>query len=1214
MKRICLWLGSIGIFFCNGLQAQQDTIAQRIILVGDAGKLDPSGKHPELELLRSIFHLDDGHTAVLFLGDNVYQQGLPDAEAANYAEKKKILDDQVDVVKGTKAEAWFIPGNHDWRKGRKDGFEQIQHQSKYIASLQLPNVHFAPMDGCPGPVEVPLNANVVLLIIDSQWWFQREGRPGTSSDCDCKSEDELAIAIKDALYRNRNKLVLFASHHPFRTHGEHGGYYTFKQHLFPLTEVNPHLYIPLPLIGSIYPLSRSLFGNIQDLPHPVYKSYIQKIDTLLDKHPYCIRVAGHEHTLQFMEEKEQYHIVSGAGSKTSQVRHGKDTKFAHEGTGFSVLEISVNGSVSLRFYSSRATNNQQPVYAAQLKKFVSPGIDLIKPVAPHLPDSATSIAATYYKAGAFKRWLLGKNYREEWTTPVRVPVFDIGKEKGGLTPTQRGGGMQSKSLRLEDANGNEYVIRSIQKDVAKTLPEDFRQTFAQDIVLDGISASYPYAALSVPSLATAAGVPHANPRLVFVPDDPRLLQYRSDFANSLCLFEERAPAEVPKTYSTLKVIDKLQEDNDNLVDEKAVLRARILDMFIMDFDRHDDQWRWGATDNGKGKTYYPIPRDRDQVFFINNGVIPHMVSQPWMLPKFQGFRPKARNMDGLFFNARYFDRSFLAGLSEKDWADAVDAFLPQMTDSIIDAAMQQQPKEIRLEAAPWIAQTLRERKQFLKGDALKYYKFLAREADITGSDKKELFDVARNSDGSVLVVVYKITKDGDQGHKMFERRFVYGETKEIRLWGMGGADQFLFHGDARKTICVRVIGGKGKDHYENQDTQSPAAKTKIYDLNTEKNTITGPGSFANRMSSDPSVNTYDRKAYKYNILAPLVSAAYNPDDGVFLGLGLKYTGHSFRRSPSVVHKLLVNHALATKAFSIRYSSDFRRVIGKSDIYLFANLHAPNYVSNFFGLGNETVYNKQAPGKIKYYRARYNQGDMGVLLKREFNSWLSLGIGPAFQYYSPEEEDNQGRFLAATNINGLDSATLFKDKFYLGGQFNLIIDNRDNIVAPTRGIHWATTLKVLKGLNDYSKTLTQLSSDMSLFLSFNSAAGLVIATRFGGGVNFGDYEFFQAQYLGNTENLRGFRRSRFAGRSMLFNNTELRIKVADFKTYLFPGTIGLIAFNDVGRVWVKNDRSSVWHHGYGGGLSLSLVNRFVLAASLTASTEGTLPLLTFGYQF
>ncbi|NML19661.1 BamA/TamA family outer membrane protein [Pseudoflavitalea sp. G-6-1-2] len=1211
MIRIFTWLV---LFFSIATTASaQDTLAYRIILVGDAGK-QVNGRHPELELMKQRLDLNNGHTTVLFLGDNVYQNGLVDEGAANYPEKKRILDDQINSVKDTKAEAWFVPGNHDWNKGKRDGLQQILRQGRYVESLQLPNVHFAPLDGCPGPVEVALNDQITLLIIDSQWWFQREGRPGKTSGCDCKTDEELTLAIKDALYRNRNKLVIFAAHHPFRTHGEHGGYYTFKHHLFPLTEVNKSLYIPLPVIGSIYPLGRSWFGNIQDMPHAVYKSYIRSLDTLLNKHPYAIRVGGHEHTLQYMAENGQQHIVSGAGSKQSQVKYGKDTRYANEGPGFGVLDVSVNGNIKLTFYSSLSKEPNNILYQTDLPAFKPGHYEYEIGAIPVLKDSETVIAAHYYKAKGFKKWFLGENYRAEWTTPLKVQVLDLGKERGGLTPSKRGGGMQSRSLRLADSSGQEFVIRSIAKYPDKVLPEELRQTFVKDAVVDGISASYPFAALSIPPLAKAAGIPHANPKLVYVPDDPRLLQFRQDFGNGFYLFEEREPLDIPKTWNTDKVVEKMQEDNDNKIDQKALVWARMLDLFVMDFDRHDDQWRWGATDNGKGKTYYPIPRDRDQPFFTNDGVLPWLISRPWALPSFQGFRAKAKNISTLNFNSRFFDHNFLTDLSEKDWADAADRFIPLMTDSLIDAALSLQPKEILHQSAPKIAATLKERRKYLKDEALQYYRFLAKAVDVPGSDKRELFDITRNTDGSVKVVINKINKEGEAGKKLYSRTFKHGETKEIRLYGLGGEDKFVLHGDGRKSILVRIIGGLGKDTVENSAIHASGSKTRIYDLKSEGNVVTGEGREMKKFSSDPAVNNFDRKNFRYNILMPVLSAAFNPDDGVYLGAGFKYTGNSFRRTPAVIHKLVVNHSLATNAFNIRYSSDFRRVIGKSDIFVFANLNAPDNVTNFFGLGNETPYNQDAPGKINYYRARYNKGDIAVLLKREINNWLAIAVGPSYQYFRPKEDENKGRFLGDTDANGLDPATLYKDKSYLGGQFNLRIDNRDNEIMPSRGVYWQSSLKVLRGLNSNSKYLTQLNSDFALYIGLGSNSGTVLATRFGGGVNFGKYEFFQAQYLGATENLRGFRKFRFAGKSMLFNNTEFRIKVTDFKTYLLPGSIGILAFNDVGRVWVDEDRSSKWHHGYGGGIWIGVVKRVVLTASLTTSKESTLPLLTFGYQF
>ena len=227
-------------------------------------------------------------------------------------------------------------------------------------------------------------------------------------------------------------------------------------------------------------------------------------------------------------------------------------------------------------------------------------------------DSATSVGSAFFKMNSSKNFWMGANYRKEWTTPIKAAVFNMSTEKGGLTPLKLGGGKQTKSLRLEDANGRQYTLRSIQKFItAKTLPPELQSEAAEDLVADGVSASYPYSTLSIPPLADAAGVPYGKVKLVYIPDDPRLGEYQKSFANLLALFEERLPESVNKGYSTDEVADKLKEDNDDNVDQHALLRARILDMFVMDFDRHEDQWQWGAIDKIKGKTYFPIPRDRD---------------------------------------------------------------------------------------------------------------------------------------------------------------------------------------------------------------------------------------------------------------------------------------------------------------------------------------------------------------------------------------------------------------------------------------------------------------------------------------------------------------------------------------------------------------------------------------------------------------------------
>ncbi len=157
-------------------------------------------------------------------------------------------------------------------------------------------------------------------------------------------------------------------------------------------------------------------------------------------------------------------------------------------------------------------------------------------------------------------------------------------------------------------------------------------------------------------------------------------------------------------------------------------------------------------------------------------------------------------------------------------------------------------------------------------------------------------------------------------------------------------------------------------------------------------------------------------------------------------------------------------------------------------------------------------------------------------------------------------------------------------------------------------------RVVKGINNHANDFAQLSTDLSLYVSFSVPADVVIAARVGGGINYGKYEFFQAQYLSGIENLRGYRRFRFGGDKMFYNNLDVRIRLADFRGYILPGSIGLVGFHDVGRVWMREENSGRWHTGYGGGVWLAPAKRYVIAACYGFSKDGGLPFVTLGFQF
>jgi outer membrane protein assembly factor BamA len=331
---------------------------------------------------------------------------------------------------------------------------------------------------------------------------------------------------------------------------------------------------------------------------------------------------------------------------------------------------------------------------------------------------------------------------------------------------------------------------------------------------------------------------------------------------------------------------------------------------------------------------------------------------------------------------------------------------------------------------------------------------------------------------------------------------------------------------------------------------------------------------------------------------------------------MKIIHHGFRKTPyKNSHSITLNHALASKAFNFRYNAEFIGIIGRSIDLLFETDIKSPHVPNFFGYGASTIYDKTKPGKFRYYRTRYNLGDISLLLRKNFSEKVIMTLGPTFQFYKMDstEKNNRRRFIVQETPTGLDPATAFTKQSYVGAKFSLTVDIRNNKVLPEKGIFWYTSLRHLSGLNDASFEVTQLNSDLSFYIPLIKKR-LVLVNRIGGGHNFGDFEFYQAQYLGNEDNLRGYRKYRFAGTSKLYNNIEMRLRLANFKTYLFPGALGLLAFYDTGRIWADNDNSNKWLSGYGGGFWISPLRRMVFTVTFAASKEDRMPLVGLGWKF
>ena len=280
----------------------------------------------------------------MFLGDNVYPEGMT---PSNQQDARQRLVRQLAVVRNDEATALFVPENHDWAKGRVGGLKAVVEQEKFVAQY----AEFLPGGGCPGPEyrDLPNDDTPIvrLVALDTQWWLHPESdRPTT-----CSTGSPAAVVAELTEVLKTSLPVVVVAHHPLATYGPHGGFFDWRDRLFPLTRLVTGLWIPLPVIGSLYPLIRwHLVRSEQDLIGSSNRAMRASLEKALasrtnGKSP-LIYAAGHDHSLQIMRGTvADYLLVSGLGSKSkaTAVGHGDDTVFAHEHPGFMALDFTDQG-------------------------------------------------------------------------------------------------------------------------------------------------------------------------------------------------------------------------------------------------------------------------------------------------------------------------------------------------------------------------------------------------------------------------------------------------------------------------------------------------------------------------------------------------------------------------------------------------------------------------------------------------------------------------------------------------------------------------------------------------------------------------------------------------------------------------------------------------------------------------------------------------------
>ncbi|MBC8042715.1 MAG: hypothetical protein IAF08_04645 [Rhizobacter sp.] len=332
--------------------ASDAEILQSLFLIGDAGTPLLDTPEPVFEILAAAASVKPEQNTIVFLGDNIYPAGMPDSlhPARTYAEA--VIEAQMRAGLQSGARTIFVPGNHDWGQDAADGWQRIRAQADFIRQKGNGKISMLPAGGCPGPEVLDIGERLRLIVLDTQWWLHPYAKPvHPASDCTCDSKDEVIDSVAKALRDAGSRAAVIVGHHPLATHGEHGGFFTWKEHLFPLRVFAKWAWLPLPVIGSLYPFARTHGFIRQDLSGADYSDLKLRLDSVMTAHPPLAYSSGHEHTLQVLKSNSSYfYLVSGdgmAGHFDQPLTTGDDTVFAHEFPGFMRIDFLRTGRIRL---------------------------------------------------------------------------------------------------------------------------------------------------------------------------------------------------------------------------------------------------------------------------------------------------------------------------------------------------------------------------------------------------------------------------------------------------------------------------------------------------------------------------------------------------------------------------------------------------------------------------------------------------------------------------------------------------------------------------------------------------------------------------------------------------------------------------------------------------------------------------------------------------
>ncbi|MGJ8592388.1 MAG: metallophosphatase [Aquaticitalea sp.] len=1173
-----------------GLQtafAQDKSVEQIFYFTGNT-ELETG--NPTQQVLKAITEMSQKDEKATFVAlGNITKDGFAPKENDRKKTEDLLQQSLMQPLKEFNGNVIFMPGKNEWNK---NGHENIDDMESFIQDNS--KVKFWPNDGCPREIDNLDMENVELLMIDSQWFLEDwDNHLYLNNKCDIKSRDDFFAKIKDDFKDEQNKTVIVAIYHSILTES--------RQDFFEN-------------IGGL---------SVEDYYSTKRQDMAGTLETLSGLFPDVIFVSASDKNLQYIEDDGVHQIISGAAvSKLDNVRKAKDGQFTAKTNGFARLTVYKDRSTKVEFFATGDTAPQK-LFEKQIR---SEKITKDEVSYPDMNSVGNTYKSSIYtedetdKSGLYK-FFWGPHYRDLYSREIEVPVLNLSKLPGNVHAISEGGGNQSRSIRLIDDEEHEYTARELRKSATRFIQSkikdhdvrDFMKgTIAEDIVQDFYTTAHPYAPFALNPIFKNLDIYNAEPEIFYMPKQKQLGIYNKEYGDKLYMFEAHAGSEnksfarfgdADDIISTKDVLAEIRKSKRNQIDEPNYLKARLMDFVIGDYDRHYDQWRWAAYEKDDSTTVYKtIRRDRDQAFPKYDGIFLSLLKVGMI--DFRSMEKYDDDVNSVKWMSRYaypLDQAFLKSITWEDWQQQVQFIQENLTDTSIDSAFNTLPEEAQDESIDNIKKVMKARRDNLSSIARCYFDYLMAHQIILGTEDKDEFLITRLPNGKTTIELS--TEDGQS----FERTYSKDITKEIWIYGLDDEDTFKIVGDGDHYIPLKILGGENNDVYDFENTRA----AKVYDFKSKKNTFTNNGTHKWLVDSY-DINTYNDASRKLNAYTTAPAIGFNPDTGFSAGLAGTYTTYGLTNNPFKTQQTLTaKYYAATSGFEVNYAGEFAHVFYNWNFGLDARYTSPNYAINYFGTGNETVYDEDDVD-LDFNRVRIRQWSVSPSLKYR-KERVQVSIAPMIE--SLEVAYDSDNITGSVGV--LDPTNdVFDQQLYAGAEVGLQYKNKSGEISfIRRGFQFDVTAGYRANIDDNDNSFTYIKPTVSIDYPLHQSGAAVLATKIGAQMNFGDdYEFYHAATLGGNTDLRGFRNQRFNGQTSFYQSTDLRVGIYQFRTNFIPVRLGVSGGFDYGRVWVDGENSEKWHNSYGGSVFINGFKAATANIGYYASDEGGRIIFTMGFAF